>query len=271
MSATARFLWTAAEGLVQLDDFVRGNAIELAGLAQLFDSGKRGPGIAKVRLEEDEASGVAECRTRRWRLGMKAKAPQVKPSYLSFMEESLRSGTDLGTLLCALSDLHCRIGRIREQAHLDTAIWVPPEASNAGARPLVELPWPNSLLAGSGGEALGYREVKPCPSPCRLKVFQRSTTKFWVRRRDLMRVKTLIVRHLPLLLFGKEQGCAVLPKVPEEVPMAFPRGAAGDSASVSSVYFDSPESGMPIYHARLWRQDGAGVVRVRWCVASGPL
>ncbi len=93
--------------------------------------------------------------------------------------------------------------------------------------------------------------------------FQRKTTKYWVKAEDLLKVKFEIIKHLPLLIFGRKQGgkdsggesLSFLASSSEELR---------DAQKISSVYYDSPD--LHVYHNRLLRHDFASLVRVRWYV-----
>ncbi|MDP2435627.1 MAG: VTC domain-containing protein [archaeon] len=73
--------------------------------------------------------------------------------------------------------------------------------------------------------------------------FTRQTVKYWVETRDLMKVKTVIAKHLPLYLFD-------------------PKKASRDWALISSVYYDDPAT-MQLYEGRLKKLEGAIAVRMR--------
>jgi len=90
--------------------------------------------------------------------------------------------------------------------------------------------------------------------------FQRKTTKYWVKAEDLLRVKFEIIKHLPLLIFGRKQGG----KGDESLSFMASNGAEElrDAQKISSVYYDTPE--LHVYHNRLLRHDFASLVRVRW-------
>eukprot|EP01027_Heterolobosea_sp_BB2_P019108 GEZU01026842.1.p1 GENE.GEZU01026842.1~~GEZU01026842.1.p1 ORF type:complete len:612 (-),score=187.52 GEZU01026842.1:91-1926(-) len=84
--------------------------------------------------------------------------------------------------------------------------------------------------------------------------FERNTVKYWVKPEDVLKVKTFIVKHLPLLIFGREQGGA-----PEELN---DNAVPVDSSEISSVYFDNDE--LELYHKRIDRIEGAKLFRMRW-------
>eukprot|EP00339_Tiarina_fusa_P013634 CAMPEP_0117017106 /NCGR_PEP_ID=MMETSP0472-20121206/13409_1 /TAXON_ID=693140 ORGANISM="Tiarina fusus, Strain LIS" /NCGR_SAMPLE_ID=MMETSP0472 /ASSEMBLY_ACC=CAM_ASM_000603 /LENGTH=430 /DNA_ID=CAMNT_0004721389 /DNA_START=217 /DNA_END=1506 /DNA_ORIENTATION=- len=78
--------------------------------------------------------------------------------------------------------------------------------------------------------------------------FQRTTTKYWVRQEDIMRVKTLIAKHLPVNIFTSKS--------------ARFRSEQTDSAYISSCYYDNPET-MELYEGRLRKTQGAIALRFR--------
>ena len=71
--------------------------------------------------------------------------------------------------------------------------------------------------------------------------FIRSTRKYWVATADVLKVKTFLLRRLPVYKFTD---------------------GATDSDLVTSIYFDSP--GRQLYEGRLKKFDGAIALRVRW-------
>jgi len=93
------------------------------------------------------------------------------------------------------------------------------------------------------------------------ETFERKTTKYWVKSEDLLKVKFEIIKHLPLLIFGRKQGA----DDEKKQALRFVTGnneILRDSQKISSVYFDSPE--LHVYHDRLMRHDGASLLRIRW-------
>ena len=71
--------------------------------------------------------------------------------------------------------------------------------------------------------------------------FIRSTRKYWVSTENVLKVKTFLLRHLPIYKFTD---------------------GATDSDLVSSIYFDSPSR--ELYEGRLKKFDGAIALRIRW-------
>ncbi|KAG2491701.1 hypothetical protein HYH03_010068 [Edaphochlamys debaryana] len=71
--------------------------------------------------------------------------------------------------------------------------------------------------------------------------FKRSTTKFWVAPRDVLRVKLTIVRHLPLLIFGRSanpllvRAASVQQPPPSKSTSASTPASAGLSSSLPAV------------------------------------
>ena len=89
--------------------------------------------------------------------------------------------------------------------------------------------------------------------------FKRKTTKYWIKPENVLSVKCSMVKHFPVLIFGRKLSV----------------GAAGganqpsDSSLISSVYLDN--ASLDIYHTRIDRLDGATLFRFRWYgQCSGP-
>eukprot|EP00928_Gymnodinium_smaydae_P039200 TRINITY_DN26821_c0_g1_i1.p1 TRINITY_DN26821_c0_g1~~TRINITY_DN26821_c0_g1_i1.p1 ORF type:complete len:977 (-),score=127.96 TRINITY_DN26821_c0_g1_i1:234-2795(-) len=84
--------------------------------------------------------------------------------------------------------------------------------------------------------------------------FERSTTKYIVKASDVVRVKLMITKHLPILIVGrKETTSAMVPKDMLKV---------ADNTGISSVYFDNAD--LDSYHERILRKEGARLFRLRW-------
>ena len=83
-------------------------------------------------------------------------------------------------------------------------------------------------------------EEKPAWTPP--DTFHRSTTKYWVKKDDAIRVKLMILPHLPIL---------------------------GKPSIINSVYLDNPQ--LSLYHSRLFREDKSSLVRIRWYGEIKPL
>ncbi|KAI9334814.1 VTC domain-containing protein [Zopfochytrium polystomum] len=69
----------------------------------------------------------------------------------------------------------------------------------------------------------------------------RKTTKYWVHLDNVLEVKLLVLKHLPVLLFKK--------------------GVPNDPA-LNSIYFDNDE--LDLYHTRMRREEQAQNLRFRW-------
>ncbi|KOO33870.1 vacuolar transporter chaperone 4, partial [Chrysochromulina tobinii] len=79
--------------------------------------------------------------------------------------------------------------------------------------------------------------------------FIRSTRKYWVATADVLKVKTFLLRRLPVYKRSR-------------LPVYKFTDGATDSDLVTSIYFDSP--GRQLYEGRLKKFDGAIALRVRW-------
>ena len=74
--------------------------------------------------------------------------------------------------------------------------------------------------------------------------FERKTTKYWIKPKDVLRVKLAACKHLPVLVFGDK------------------KSSGRDGGAVSSVYFDNDQ--LDVYRTRMERHEGSTLVRVRW-------
>lgn len=75
-----------------------------------------------------------------------------------------------------------------------------------------------------------------------------TTYKFWVHPENVMEVKTLILRHLPLLVFGSNSGS---------------RGSQQHAdPTITALYFDNPS--LELYDAKLQKNDVSPSLRLRW-------
>eukprot|EP00163_Fabomonas_tropica_P015480 TRINITY_DN28278_c0_g1_i1.p1 TRINITY_DN28278_c0_g1~~TRINITY_DN28278_c0_g1_i1.p1 ORF type:complete len:702 (+),score=120.81 TRINITY_DN28278_c0_g1_i1:128-2233(+) len=83
--------------------------------------------------------------------------------------------------------------------------------------------------------------------------FERDTTKYWVKPTDVVRIKTHIIKHLPVLIFDRETGKATT--TPEISRLK-------DAADITSVYMDNED--LDCYHTRSERLEGATLTRFRW-------
>ncbi|SAM01453.1 hypothetical protein [Absidia glauca] len=74
--------------------------------------------------------------------------------------------------------------------------------------------------------------------------FERATAKYWIHPDNITEVKSIIMLHLPVLIFNDDK--------PFEQA----------DAAISSVYFDNPD--FDLYTGRLQRDEGAEAIRFRW-------
>ncbi|CAO3596405.1 unnamed protein product [Absidia cylindrospora] len=74
--------------------------------------------------------------------------------------------------------------------------------------------------------------------------FERATAKYWIHPDNITEVKSIIMLHLPVLIFNED-------KTFEQ-----------SDAAISSVYFDNPD--FDLYTGRLQRDEGAEAIRFRW-------
>lgn len=77
----------------------------------------------------------------------------------------------------------------------------------------------------------------------------RSTTKYWVRTEDVSQVKHIVLQHLPVFQFNKDD-------------------FSGDAQLINSVYMDN--SSCELYHGRLDKKPGAIALRLRWYGPNEP-
>ena len=75
-----------------------------------------------------------------------------------------------------------------------------------------------------------------------------NSTRYWIKLEDVMRVKTMIVQHLPVHMLTTSSS-------------RFPREAT-DSITITSCYYDNPDN-LESYHSRVRRQEGAVAIRFR--------
>ncbi len=114
-------------------------------------------------------------------------------------QEYVLGGLTYDTVLVAMSDLYDAVRQAEEAASSQAQAagpgeaWVPPDefkrwgcGGRSGQQPRRNL-----------NCALPYTPSGSLAMACR------STTKFWVDPRDVLRVKAAIVRHLPVLIFGR--------------------------------------------------------------------
>ncbi|KAI8339857.1 VTC domain-containing protein [Chlamydoabsidia padenii] len=74
--------------------------------------------------------------------------------------------------------------------------------------------------------------------------FERATAKYWIHPDNITEVKSIIMLHLPVLIFNESK--------PFEQA----------DAAISSVYFDNAD--FDLYTGRLQRDEGAEAIRFRW-------
>jgi SPX domain protein involved in polyphosphate accumulation len=87
-----------------------------------------------------------------------------------------------------------------------------------------------------------------------------STKKYWVKREDLVKLNFALVKHLPVLVFGQEKQGAL-----QQLSMQIRNNAVPEvSTWITSVYMDNAQHEM--YATRLRREEGARLLRLRWCV-----
>lgn len=82
-----------------------------------------------------------------------------------------------------------------------------------------------------------------------------TTYKFWVHPDNVMEVKTRILRHLPLLVYGSKSHSET-----EDSE------ASQHDPTITSLYFDNPR--FELYESKLQKNDVSPSLRIRW---SGPL
>lgn len=88
--------------------------------------------------------------------------------------------------------------------------------------------------------------------------FSRDTRKYWVAPGDVTIVKALLVRHLPVLVFGVDTTSDSIIS-PADRHKAL---ATRDSGLITSIYLDSLD--LNSYRTRLRKEEGAKLLRVRW-------
>ncbi|CAD7700341.1 unnamed protein product [Ostreobium quekettii] len=90
------------------------------------------------------------------------------------------------------------------------------------------------------------------------EVFERKTVKYWVHPANVLRVKCMLIKHLPILIYGAGKGQADaksrLSSLKEQTQK--------DGTLISSVYFDNDE--LQTYHDRIRREHGSSLTRIRW-------
>lgn len=75
--------------------------------------------------------------------------------------------------------------------------------------------------------------------------FVRQTTKYWVHPDNVLELKLIILKHLPVLVFNAS------------------KDFIEDDTAISSIYFDNTET-WELYQGRLKKTEGAEAIRIRW-------
>ncbi|PVI07498.1 SPX-domain-containing protein [Periconia macrospinosa] len=75
--------------------------------------------------------------------------------------------------------------------------------------------------------------------------FVRQTTKYWVHPDNVLELKLIILKHLPVLVFNASKDWAE------------------DDTAISSIYFDNTHT-WELYQGRLKKTEGAEAIRIRW-------
>lgn len=214
----------AAEQLTLLDSFLQSSATEFANLGILHDWGcsigvsESKPAI--MQLKPPAAFGSISLQPMRTRSAVAAatalthvnssassihdvshsmrKLPQDTPLvYQRCAAEILQGGLSCDAVLVGLSDLYSCLRRFRANSTTST---------------------PGSSEDGGGGGTWGREVVSVAMATVAVSgaawkppdEFRRSTTKYWVHMNDVTQVKALIVKHLPLLIFGRPTGVSLL-------------------------------------------------------------
>ena len=75
--------------------------------------------------------------------------------------------------------------------------------------------------------------------------FVRQTTKYWVHPDNILELKLIILKHLPVLVFNPS------------------KEFHEDDAAITSIYYDNTDT-WELYHGRLQKTEGAEAIRMRW-------
>jgi len=75
--------------------------------------------------------------------------------------------------------------------------------------------------------------------------FVRQTTKYWVHPENVLELKLIILKHLPVLVFNANKDWNE------------------EDTAISSIYFDNTET-WELYQGRLKKTEGAEAIRIRW-------
>jgi SPX domain protein involved in polyphosphate accumulation len=75
--------------------------------------------------------------------------------------------------------------------------------------------------------------------------FVRQTTKYWVHPDNVLELKLIILKHLPVLVFNAS------------------KDFLEDDTAITSIYFDNTDT-WELYEGRLKKTEGAEAIRIRW-------
>ncbi|CAH1787178.1 unnamed protein product [Owenia fusiformis] len=101
--------------------------------------------------------------------------------------------------------------------------------------------------------------------------FERKSSKYWVNREDVFKLKTMLVKHLPIFIFhrGKDDvdqrhlNRRKISIMLDQHQAEFEKlKSLQKTGWISSVYFDS--SDLHSYHKRLDMKEGSTLIRLRW-------
>ncbi|KAL7751569.1 hypothetical protein RI367_003033 [Sorochytrium milnesiophthora] len=87
----------------------------------------------------------------------------------------------------------------------------------------------------------GQTESKNVQADGGSQAFVRKTTKYWVHPDNVTEVKLMVLKHLPVLIFGSTKDY---------------------DPAITSIYFDNDE--LELYKGRLEKSEGAEAIRFRW-------
>lgn len=105
--------------------------------------------------------------------------------------------------------------------------------------------------------------------------FTRNTAKFWVKMENVVKLKTMVLKHMPYLIFGasaSDQEQYLSPFAVLDFDYAHPDAqpliasfcqTMREAQLLSSIYFDCPEDCCS-YRERIHRFQGARLLRFRW-------
>lgn len=71
----------------------------------------------------------------------------------------------------------------------------------------------------------------------------------------------MLLRHLPILELHKPTPPPTIDFFENLDDYSMTPGA------ITSLYFDCPSNGLPLYHDRVALKEGANLLRIRWCVS----